>query len=112
MTRFAPYANNKMYKTSLFEGPGRQHRKNRYTSHEINEFLKKVVILLARHDHPTLRHCAGAAKKRFQKRKKEPTTKEPGLGANRSTPTEQEILTKLVILRARDGRVALEACQQ
>ena len=45
-----------MYKTSLLRGPLRHHHKNRYTSHEICEFLRKVVILLARHDRPTLKH--------------------------------------------------------
>ena len=69
-TPFEPYADNTMYKTSLLEGPGRHHRKNRYTSHEMDEFLKKVVILLARHDHPTLRHCAGASKRRVPQVKK------------------------------------------
>ena len=111
-TPFEPYADNTMYKTSLLEGPGRHHRKNRYTSHEMDEFLKKVIILLARHDHPTLRHCAGASKRRVPNVKKEPTTKRPGLRGNRSTPTERKILTKLVILRAREGSDALEACQQ
>jgi hypothetical protein len=78
----------------------------------MDEFLKKITILLARHDHPTLRHCAGASKRRVPQVKKRANNKKTGLAAHRSTPTERKILTKLVILRAREGSVALEACQQ
>ena len=65
-TPFEPYADNTMYKTSLWGGPLRHLHKSRYTSHEINDFLKKIVNLPARQHHPTLGHRAGASKRRVQ----------------------------------------------
>ena len=61
---------------------------------------------------PPLKQRAGAEKLRARISEKAPTTKEPTSGANRSTPTERKILTKLVILRRPGDTYALEACQQ
>ena len=64
-------------KTTLSREPWRHPRKNQYTSQSKHNFLKKLVILPARHDPPTLRHRACAMKRRVPKRKNRPGRTRP-----------------------------------